>query len=288
MTTSSSINILNAKKFLKKYSIEKYKPEGNSNIYLAAQTKSIGFFLLKKIFKIKKKNFFENLIYIFADITFGLNYSVKLIKPKKLKQNFSRIVLSWGNKKDLDNRGNFYDKYFNTQTSKKKKILWLIIYMDKNLPKKIQSNIIILKIKGNKILNIFNWLKFLVLNTPKIFKNFDYFLINISSFNYLSKRIIFSLRTILIKNFKEIIIPYEGQPFQNEIIRFLKNKNDKVIVTGYIHSSPLSTPTNFIHKQFCPDRIFLNGKDQLFCFEKMLSWLLQILFEIAMFQQLHL
>ena len=27
-----------------------------------------------------------------------------------------------------------------------------------------------------------------------------------------------------------------------------------------------------IHKQFCPDRIFLNGKDQLFCFEKMLSW----------------
>ena len=72
MTTSSSINILNTKKFLKKYSIQKYKPEGNSNIYLAAQTKSIGFFLLKKIFKIKKKNFFENLIYIFADITFAV------------------------------------------------------------------------------------------------------------------------------------------------------------------------------------------------------------------------
>ena len=44
MTTSSSANILNAKKFLKKYSTQKYKPEGNSNIYLAAQTKSIGFF----------------------------------------------------------------------------------------------------------------------------------------------------------------------------------------------------------------------------------------------------
>ena len=58
MTTSSSANIFNAKIF-KKYSIQKYKPEGNSNIYLAAQTKSIGFFLLKKIFKIKKKIFLK-------------------------------------------------------------------------------------------------------------------------------------------------------------------------------------------------------------------------------------
>ena len=44
--------------------------------------------------------------------------------------------------------------------------------MDKNLPKKIQSNTILLKIKGNKILNIFNWLKFLIFNLPKIFKKF--------------------------------------------------------------------------------------------------------------------
>ena len=67
-------------------------------------------------------------------------------------------------------------------------------------------------------------------------------------------------------------MPYEGQPFQNEIIRFIKNKNTNTLTTGYIHSPPLAVPTNFIHKQFSPDRIFLNGKDQLFCFEKFLGW----------------
>ena len=44
------------------------------------------------------------------------------------------------------------------------------------------------KNKGNRIYNLSSWLKFLLLNIPKIFKNFDFFLVNISSFNYFSKK----------------------------------------------------------------------------------------------------
>ncbi len=272
MVSSTRNNIFKTKRFLKKYSYEKYKPEGNSNIYLSSFTKSIGYYLLKKIFNVKSKNFLENFIYIIADIYFGLSYSIKIIKKKNLNNYFSRIVLTWGSKKDFDSKGIFYDKYFNSYSSKQKKILWLIVYLDEDLPKNFQSNIILIKSKGKKFFNLLDWFKFLLLNLSKIFKGLDYFLINISSFNYFSKSITSSLNKILIKNFKEIIIPYEGQPFQNEIIRFLKSKNKKVLITGYIHSPPLPVPTNFIHKQFSPDRIFLNGKDQLFCFEKILGW----------------
>ena len=45
----------------------------------------------------------------------------------------------------------------------KKKILWLIVYLDNDLPDNIQSNLIILKTKGNKVLNLFGWLKFFCL-----------------------------------------------------------------------------------------------------------------------------
>ena len=272
MKDSIILNILNSRKYLKSYTKKKYDPEGNANFYLASYTKSVGYYLLKKIFNIKSKNFFDSLNCIISDIYFGINYSIKIIKKKNFKNSFSRIVLTWGFKKDFDNKGVFYDKYFNTYSSSQKKILWLIIYLDNDLPKKIQPNLILVKTKGNRIYNLSSWLKFLLLNIPKIFKNFDFFLVNISSFNYFSKKMIISLKKILNKNYKEIIIPFEGQPFQNEIIKFFKNKNKRTLITGYIHSPPVAVPTNFIHKQFSPDRVFLNGKDQLICFNEILGW----------------
>ncbi len=272
MKAPARLNIFKSKEYLKKYNQEKYKPDRNTNFYLASVTKSIGYYILKKIFNIKSTSLFENFIYIISDIYFGINYSVKIIKRKNFKNSFSKIVLTWGFKKDFDKNGVFYDKYFNTYSSTQKKILWLIVYLDNDLPKKISSNLVVIKAKGYKILNLLSWLKFLFFNTPKIFKSFDFFLVNISSFNFFSKRVIVSLKSILNKKYDEIIIPYEGQPFQNEIIKFLKNKDKNTLVTGYIHSLPVAVPTNFIHKQFSPDRIFLNGKDQIFCFNKILGW----------------
>ena len=272
MKAPARLNIFKSKEYLRKYNQEKYKPDRNTNFYLASVTKSIGYYILKKIFNIKSTSFFENFIYIISDIYFGINYSVKIIKRKNFKNSFSKIVLTWGFKKDFDKNGVFYDKYFNTYSSTQKKILWLIVYLDNDLPKKISSNLVVIKAKGYKILNLLSWLKFLFFNTPKIFKSFDFFLVNVSSFNFFSKRVIVSLKSILNKKYDEIIIPYEGQPFQNEIIKFLKNKDKNTLVTGYIHSLPVAVPTNFIHKQFSPDRIFLNGKDQIFCFNKILGW----------------
>ena len=272
MKAPARLNIFKSKEYLRKYNQEKYKPDRNTNFYLASVTKSIGYYILKKIFNIKSTSLFENFIYIISDIYFGINYSVKIIKRKNFKNSFSKIVLTWGFKKDFDKNGVFYDKYFNTYSSTQKKILWLIVYLDNDLPKKISSNLVVIKAKGYKILNLLSWLKFLFFNTPKIFKSFDFFLVNVSSFNFFSKRVIVSLKSILNKKYDEIIIPYEGQPFQNEIIKFLKNKDKNILVTGYIHSLPVAVPTNFIHKQFSPDRIFLNGKDQIFCFNKILGW----------------
>ena len=272
MKAPARLNIFKSKEYLRKYNQEKYKPDRNTNFYLASVTKSIGYYILKKIFNIKSTSLFENFIYIISDIYFGINYSVKIIKRKNFKNSFSKIVLTWGFKKDFDKNGVFYDKYFNTYSSTQKKILWLIVYLDNDLPKKISSNLVVIKAKGYKILNLLSWLKFLFFNTPKIFKSFDFFLVNVSSFNFFSKRVIVSLKSILNKKYDEIIIPYEGQPFQNEIIKFLKNKDKNTLVTGYIHSLPVAVPTNFIHKQFSPDRIFLNGKDQIFCFNKILGW----------------
>jgi hypothetical protein len=66
-------------------------------------------------------------------------------------------------------------------------------------------------------------------------------------------------------------MPYEGQPFQNNLISYLK-ENTTVKTVGYIHSPPLAFPSNFIKKKFSPSKIVLNGDDQLKCFVNYLGW----------------
>ena len=266
------VNISRSKKYLNYFNHKKYGPKGNTIFYLASYTNSIGYFILRRLFNLSKQNFFKNFYTIFSDILFGLQISGEIIKNESFNIRFKKIVLSWGFKKDFDKNGVFNDKYFNIRSSKKKNIVWFIVYLDKQLPDVIDNNIVLFKLRGNPFLNFFNWSKFIFSKFLTITKGIDFFLVNISSFNFFAETILVRSKNFFTSHFDEIIIPYEGQPFQNEIIKFIKNKNKNVLVTGYIHSPPLPVPTNFIFKKFSPDRIFLNGKDQAFCFEKILGW----------------
>ena len=269
MKNSILENVIQTKNYLDSFLSKKFSPEYNSNIYLASYTNSIGNFFLKKIFKINNNNFLKN---IFFDIMSGLKISGKIIKSNSLEKNFSKIIFSWGFKKNFTNDGSFNDRYFDINSSDKKNFLWFIIYMDEKIPDKITDNIVIFKVYGNLFNNIFTWIKFIFLNIRYIFKGSDFFLHNISSLNFLSKKLINSSKKIFLKDFNEILFPYEGQPFQNEIIKYFRKNKNKVKITGYIHSPPLAVPTNFIYKDSSPDRIFLCGSDQKFCFEKNFGW----------------
>ncbi len=269
MKNSILENIIHTKNYLESFLSKKFSPEYNSNIYLASNTNSVGNFFLKKIFKIKNDNSFKN---IFLDVIYGLKISGKIIKNNLSQKKFSKIIFSWGFKNNFLNDGSFNDRYFGINSSDKKNFLWFIIYMDKKIPNKIDDNIVIFKVYDNFFYNILTWIKFILLNTINIFKGIDFFLHNISSSNFLSKKLINSSKKIFLKDFNEILFPYEGQPFQNEIIRHFRNNKNKVKITGYIHAPPMAVPTNFIYKYSSPDRIFLCGSDQKFCFEKILGW----------------
>ena len=264
--------IVKIKKYLKKFSKRKYLPKDNSIFFFGTHTKSVGYYLLNKILNLFKKYFFLNISSIIGDIWNGSNYHGKIIIPKNLKKDFTKMIVTWGFKKDFDKKGLFYDKYFNTKSSHKKKILWFIIYMEDQLPDIINPNIVIFKVLGSKFFNLHNWIKFIFFNLKKINYSIDYFLVNISSFNYLSYLISKNSNYILSKKFDEVIMPYEGQPFQHEIIRILKKKNKNILSTGYFHSAPTAFPVGWMYRKYSPDRIFLTSNDQKNCFENILGW----------------
>ncbi len=71
----------------------------------------------------------------------------------------------------------------------------------------------------------------------------------------------------LHENLEFLLMPYEGQPFQSELIKQVKKKSMKSIVIGYIHSYP-SFPANLLKKKNFPDRLIVSSEDQFHFFAK--------------------
>ena len=57
-----------------------------------------------------------------------------------------------------------------------------------------------------------------------------------------------------MKIVKSLLIPYEGQPFQNKLVQYIEDNYSNIKTIGYIHSPPLALPSNFIYKNYCPKK----------------------------------
>jgi hypothetical protein len=263
-------NFLKLKKYLIKFSSSKNAKTTNKNFYLPSYANSVGFYILNRIFgqKITIKNFFQiNII----DILYGIKFSNFSFKRGKIYSK--TIIMTWAYKNNFDREGFLNDKYFKINSSINKNIHWFVIYLDKNLPEKVNENISIFKAYNEfSLLGFFKWIYFLFSKIIHLRFGFDYFLFSISSYNYLSEAISKFSNQIFDPNTEELIMPYEGQPFQNRIIGKLKALNKKAVIKGYIHSPPLAIPTNFFYKDCSPDKLYINGEYQKECFENLLGW----------------
>ena len=264
--------LLNSKLYLNQFSKSKYNTKKNNIFYLSSFVNCIGLIKIKTFLNINESPI-KKIYIILKDIFYGAYYVNNYCHKFENKLNFSQIVVSWANKKSFNKNGIFYDRLFNINSNyKKKKILWFLLYNDKDLPKKVDKNIILFQPIKFKSFNLINLVKIISTNLNKIFLGFDYFLNSISSHAYLGQIVSKNFTQFYKKNIKIINIPYEGQPFQNEIIREVKAKNLKAKVIGYMHAAPLPLPTNLIKKSYSPDKIIVNGIDQKKCFEKFLGW----------------
>lgn len=266
--------ISKAEKFLNSFSKDFFYPFKNRNIYLTPVFNSLGLIKIKNLLG-SRFSFIQNFNIILRDILYGSYYFSNNIKEYIKNKNFKIIVVSWAKKENFKKNGIFKDKYFNvTNKYKKKSILWYLVYLDKNLPNKISENIILYQPIKNKFPNLILLLVYILRNLKNIFISLEYFVFSISSQSILADQISknFSKYTNSNKEIKNVYIPYEGQPFQNEIIRLIKNDCPKAKITGYVHAPPQSIPTNLLKKSLNPDKIIVNGSDQKRCMKKLLGW----------------
>lgn len=263
--------LIKAKKFISSFNNRKYFPKTNNIFYLASYSKSIDLYTLKNFIKLKQ-SFLKHVYVILKDAFYGMHYlNHESVKPK-VNIKYKKIVISWAFKNNFNKDGSYNDRYFNINSNHDNKILWYLVYMDKDLPKKIEKNIAIFQPIKFKKLNFIFIIKNIFSKIYLIPKSYKYFLADISSNSTLAEIISKDFNKYLNKELNNVLMPFESQPFQNQIIENIRNYNLKIKTTGYIHSPPLALPTNFIYKSGCPDKIILNGVDQLNCFVKYLGW----------------
>ena len=219
---------------------------------------------------LKKNNSIKNYIFIiFTHIISIAKYSNFILINKK-NQKFENILITWGKKSDFVN-GLFYDKFTNSKSNQLKKTIFFLIYLDEILPKKIPENVIILynKKKFDFIFFFRIFLKLIFANIFSLRKFFHYF----SSQTVFAEIVNENLFSILKKKkISKIILPYEGQPFQNYVLKNLKKRYKNTTSIGFIHSMIPALPLNFIKRDGSPDLIYLSGVSQKDLFVKYLGW----------------
>jgi hypothetical protein len=239
--------------------------------YFATYEDSLGIQYLKS--KIEKK-YIIDILKKYLKQFIGIANSELDFKFNPIRKfNINDIVVSWAFKNNFDNKGNYYDKYLNVKSSKYKKKIWILIYMDKVLPSKIQNNIFLIFRKKNT----FKYsLPFFTAYLIQIFVNHFFkrdFLLKLNNSSAFSNELIKILKkNIKIKNLKKVFLVYEGQLFQRELIKFFKYHNSKVRVIGYDQSAPPALPLNLIYDNYSPDILLTSGSSQRSFYNKYLLW----------------
>ena len=248
-----------------------------------AKSKNINYFLYDENYLttwsnnlgnlILKKNYYNVILFYFIFIYrviknfffYNSKYKVRYFFDNKKK--FKNIVFTYYSYKFKDQKKNFFfDSYFSSRICNSKQTLWIIFNIDKNNYKpRDDENIIYI---DAYIINNFFLKCFL------IFEIFFKFIFKKNFFNNnLFSAIKFSIDKIFEfpNSVKNRYLPFESQPHQLFLLKYIKEKKNNINTFGYLHSCLPPVPTEFFYNNFL-DKIIVHGNQQSKILVKYLGW----------------
>ena len=243
--------------------------------YFALWGKTIGFERIK--YKLHGlSHLIPYFLIIFKDIfSISLLSDFKIYKNNRLKKiKYKNLIVSNANFSDFNTNGSYTDRYFRFNSKKHINNIYFLFYMSEILPNKIDKNIILLVCRQTKFrYNFFFLLKYILCKLIKSKFSVNFFLNSTSTYNRISEvALSFLKKEVNLKKIYKIIVPYEGQIFQNQLFYYAKKINKNIINIGYEHSAPHTIPLNLMHSSLSPDILFVNGKSQIKFLNKFLAW----------------
>ena len=264
--------IKNCKNYLSKESKKNIDISISPLCFFTAWAETPGYFKSLNLYQNKYR--FNNSFILKNLISISKNHNLKIFfNQDRIPTEEINLIISYSRRNDFDKHGNFTDSFFNFN-SKNKNFYWVLISLDNYVPKIIRENVAI--IANKKIMFKYN-LFYLFKSLINVIINQNYNLNKISHFCW--KESDFSSKTSdLIRKLskklkiKNLILNYEGMPFQNKILSDAKKLFRNIKTFGYLHCAPWPLQLDLIYKNQPLDNLIVSGWQQKKVLKKFLGW----------------
>lgn len=219
---------------------------------------------------LKKISFFQIIFFYIKNIlAISSIHNYHFINFQKKK--FTNLIVTWGSKKDFD-KENFTDSFLDYKSSKLRNFLIIVIYLDEVLPAKIPFNVTIYKKKNNSRSYYFLIKVLFTTLINSFFENRNLF--HSVSYNNIYSEKFFEnfLNFVRVKKINRLIMPYEGQFFQNYIFKKIKIFFYSYNI-GVSHTMLPAFPINFLFKKVgSPDKLYVSSDSQKKVLTNFFGW----------------
>lgn len=252
---------------VKKYFLKKNSPFLNKSYFALYANNEGNKYIKEKIYKYKINKINKILS---TNINLFSSSNLRIISNCYDEKYYNNLVVTWGNNKSFSLNGVFYDKYFSTYSSDHPNTFWIILSDSKINKKNLGSNIATVYPEKNFI----NYYKFCKIFISNFFYDIFGLKIKVVDRDFLIFKCIndFILKEKSLSKLKNLLIPYEGQPFQKRILFNQKIKNKNLTTYGFDHSAPHSIATQLYYTKGSPDILLVSGPNVKKCYTKFYNW----------------
>ncbi len=230
------------------------------------------------LFNLNKIKYFLNYVNkVIKELYFStIDLDFELIKSSNLNiKNYKKILFVDASINDFDKNGNFIDRYFKSSPKKNPDYLYFVIYSSKVSPKKLPTNILLLKYdylflqKYNFLTNLFKLFSRLYNYKFNYKKVIDEKSITGKFANRVLKYVISEFNS---NKFNKLLMSFEAQPHQIKILKLFKKRNKNIKNICYDHSAPHALPLHMYYRFSYLDKLIVNGNNQKNYLSKYLNW----------------
>ena len=255
---------------VRKYFLKKNSPFLNKSYFALYANNEGNQYIKDKIYKFKINRIHKIKKILSENINIFNNSNLQIISNYHDEKYYNNLVITWGSNRSFASNGRFYDKYFSTHSSDHQNTFWIILSDNKIKKKNLDKNIAAVYPHKNFI-NYYKFCKIFILN---LFYNIFGLKKKIINRDLLISKSIndFILKKKSLSKLKNLLMPYEGQPFQKRIFFKQKIQNKNLKTYGFDHSAPHSIATQLYYTIGSPDKLLVSGLNVKKCYSEFYNW----------------
>jgi hypothetical protein len=167
--------------------------------------------------------------------------------------HFEHLIVSWALPRDFDANGIYRDRYLGLSSSDTPLALWFLMLQGGSPPRVLPPNVRVCHRAARRM----------AMGSGG----------HLSSVEAEARRVAAAVGKLLAAgHFRQVVMPYEAQPFQHAIILAAKAHCPGVTTVGYLHSALPALPTDFLFRSGAPDRLLVHGRGQGEILSAHLGW----------------